>query len=235
MVSGVERAQLCQTASHGLSTALGRTLTRVYFFTGPRDTLALAEFFCSRGMHLVSRCFEDDRDVRRDNLVDRPECRVSPVPYSQLRRDPLQHNPEMHEVHRNAIDTYGQPVIDWRRSHQDGHYLLAGNLEWADWSQSPRQKKEKDEELLRLNAAAGKVFRAARRWIHQRWTKRHGVFWYGPHALELELEGLTLTSFHPDKTTFSTIFVERATGEQTEVVASSFEEWSAVKRRPKPH
>jgi hypothetical protein len=184
-------------------------LSRVYFFAGPRDTVALGEFFCSRGMHLVSNCFTNDRNVLQDNLVDRPGCCVSPVPFSQLKRDPLQYNPKMHEVHRNRIDTCGQPVIDWRRSHRDGAYLIAGDLDWVDWSQNPRQQKEKDEELHGLNAAAGKVFRAARRWIYKNWTKRHGVFWYGPHALELEVEGLTLTSFHPDKVTFETIFVEK--------------------------
>lgn len=211
----------------------GRSMARVYFFAGPRDTRAFAEFLVSRGMHLVPNSFEEDRRVIDDDLVRNPECRVSPVPFTDLRRTENQYHPEMHSVHRNAIGTYGQPVIDWRRSHPDGNYLIAGDIEWVDWAEG--RTFPKDAELLRLNAESGKVFRAARRWIHKHWTKQHGIFWHGPHALELEVGGLTPTSFHPDKTTFSTMFVERATGETTEVIADSFEEWSAMKRRPKPH
>jgi hypothetical protein len=177
-------------------------------------------------MYLVSHCFEDDRDVLQDNLSDRPECRVSPAPYAELRRDPLHHNPKMHQIHRDAISTFGQPVVDWKRSYQDGDTLIAGDVEWVDWGQS--LTRPRDEELHRLNAFSGKIFRAARRWIRKNWTRDEAMFWHGPHAVELEREGLLPTSFHPDKTTFSTIFVDRASGEQTEVIASSVDEWNAT-------
>jgi hypothetical protein len=208
-------------------------LPRVYFFAGPRDTQGLAEFFQSKGMHVVPAMFDESYDPLLDDLAQQPGCCLSPVPYSQLVRSALQLNPQMHPNHRNAIGLYSQPVITWRRSHRDGHYLIAGDLEWVDWEGSAVPPKH--EELRRLNAFSGRVFRSARRWIHKNWTKDDAMFWHGPHAVSLEQEGLRPTSFHPEKTIFSTIFVDKTTGEQTEVISPSFEEWSAMKQRPKPH
>lgn len=205
----------------------------MYFFAGPVDTQALVNFFVSREMRVVPCVFDDASDALKDNLVERPGCCVSPIPYAQLRRSEMQLNPEMHANHRNAIEHHSQPVISWRRSHVDGDYLIAGDLEWVDWTEG--RVHPKDEDLRRLNAVAGKVFRAARRWIHKNWTNNGAAFWHGPEALALKRSGLRTASWHPDRVKFTTVFVDRASGTQTEVEASSFDEWAAMTDRSKPN
>lgn len=171
----------------------------------------MASFFLAKKLNLVSTRFDDFRDVRVDDLVEQPGCYVSPVSLAEIERNELQRSSE-DPLLRDIIHPCRQPVISWRRSSIDGRYLIAGDLEWVDWSDGS-SVYPKDERLRQLNATAGKVFRSARRWMGKHW-KRESGFWYGPEAISLRDGGITPTSFHPDKVRFSTSFTDDA-GQET--------------------
>jgi hypothetical protein len=179
-------------------------LSKLYFFAGPEDTRALAAFFLERKLSLVSTRFDDDRDVQADNFVEQPGCFVSPVPLAEIERSQIQKN-ATDPLIRDIIHPFRQPVITWRRSSIDGDYLIAGDLEWVDWTEGSTVFAS-DPRLRQLNAVAGKAFRSARRWMQKNWTIDNG-FWLGPQALKLRASGLKTSSFHPDKVTTSTVVI----------------------------
>lgn len=201
-------------------------MARVYFFAGPEDTRSLALFFLEKGQSLVSTRFDDGRNVQDDNLVEQPACYVSPVPISEIRRSEVQLNTEDPLI-RDIIHPYRQPVVSWRRSSMDGPYLIAGDLEWVDWSDGssvfPSEARARE-----LNIAAGKIFRSARRWIGKHWRNENS-FWFGPEACRLRDAGLKTTSFHPDKVGFSTVRIGES-GEQS-VERQSAEEFFDTGRK----
>lgn len=165
----------------------------------------MARFFLDKKLSLVSTRFDDGRDVLADDLVEQPGCYVSPVPLVEIDRTESQRNAADPLV-RDIIHPYRQPVISWRRSAMDGPYLIAGDLEWLDWSDGSSVYPG-DERLRQLNIEAGKAFRSARRWISKHWRIENG-FWYGPEAVRLRNAGVTPTSFHPDKVRFSTLVID---------------------------
>lgn len=182
-------------------------MPRVYFYAGPEDTRALASFFLEKKMSLVSTRFDDARDVQADDLVAQPGCYVSPVPLAEIVRNEFQRN-SADPLLRDLIHPYRQPVVSWRRSSIDGQYLLAGDLEWVDWSDGSSVYPS-EERLRQFNAEAGKAFRSARRWIAKHWTIQNG-FWFGPEAMRLRDAGLKPASFHPDKVRVLTVIVDDA-------------------------
>lgn len=217
---GVERPQ------HSEGWCRRGELSRVYFYSGPEDTRALASFFLEKKMSLVSTRFDDVRDVQADDLVEQRGCYVSPVPLDQIERNEFQRS-STDPLQRDIIHPYRQPVISWRRSSIDGQYLIAGDLEWVEWSGgSPVYPSE--GRLLQLNAEAGKAFRSARRWIGKHWRIENG-FWYGPEATRLRDAGLTPTSFHTDKVKFSTVTISDSGGKT--IVEQSADEFFDTERK----
>ncbi len=198
----------------------------MYFYSGPEDTRALASFFVEKKLSLVSTSFDSVRDVQADDLVEQPGCNVSPVPLAQIERNEFQRS-STDPLERDIIHPYRQPVISWRRSSIDGQYLIAGDLEWVDWSDGSSVYPS-EARLRQLNAEAGKAFRSARRWISKHWCLENG-FWYGPEAARLREAGLTPTSFHPDKVRFSTVVSSNA-GQKT-IVGQSADEFFDSKRK----
>jgi len=162
----------------------------------------LARFFLAKKLSLVSTRFDDARNVEEDNFAEQPGCFVSPVPLSELERTEAQSS-ATDPLIRDIIHAYRQPVVSWRRSSIDGAYLIAGDLEWVDWSEGSSVFPS-DVRLRQLNAEAGKAFRSARRWIGKHWRNERG-FWFGPEAAKLRDAGLKATSFHPDKVGISTV------------------------------
>jgi hypothetical protein len=179
-------------------------LPRLYYYGGPEDTQSLSAFFLQKKFSLVSTRFDDIRDVQLDNLVEQPACFISPVSHAEVRRSESQER-SLDPLIRDLIHPHRQPVISWRRSSIDGQYLLAGDLEWVDWSESSLVFPN-DARLRALNAQAGKVFRSVHRWVSQNWAKNNG-FWLGPNAVKLKESGLKTASFHPSKVAVATVFV----------------------------
>lgn len=201
-------------------------MPRVYFYAGPEDTRALASFLLEKKLSLVSTCFDDARDVQADNLVEQPGCYISPVPLAEIERNEFQLN-STDPLLRDIIHPYRQPVVSWRRSSIDAQYLIAGDLEWVDWSDGSSVFPSEDR-LRQLNAEAGKAFRSARRWISKHWRVENG-FWFGPEAMRLRDLGLTPTSFHPDKVRLSTVVTDDV--EHKTIVRRSAGEFFDTKRK----
>jgi hypothetical protein len=201
-------------------------LPRVYFYAGPEDTRALASFFLEKKLSLVSTRFDDVRDVQADDLVEQPGCYVSPVPLAKIERNEFQRS-STDPLQRDIIHPYRQPVISWRRSSIDGQYLIAGDLEWVEWSDG-LSVYPSEGRLRQLNAEAGKAFRSARRWIGKHWSIENGT-WYGPEATRLRDAGLTPTTFHPDKVRFSTVVIDEACQKAT--VRQSADKFFDTKRK----